>query len=977
MNKTAVLFIATVFLLLGEARFAEAVEFADSNLEAAIRAKIDNREGAIADEDLLSIVELELISGAIADLSGIEALENLEVLVLVDHHLVDISPLASLKKLRALDLANNQIVDVTPLSSLSALTFLGLAFNSVNDLSPLSSLDRLQVLLLDENRVADISPLLDLSMLEQVLLRGNPLNAEAYAIHIPSLIEQGVEVLYNLPEDSAAIVDESGVRLPVWQPIGPVVEPWQPGVYSLAISPHDPERLYALAQNGLWQSQDGGRQWKKMSLMAKSYGHGSRVDALLVDRLAPSTLYVEDGSIGDPDIFKSDDGGLSWQLIASPSAEPCTGRSGLPPNILLASDLQRPDRLYSVSCGALALSDDGGQSWYKPQHSNGGSVRVEGSSPFFFQHPRSEQVLYAGFFHRRISAFLARSDDGGDTWRDRNAIELPLTAMAVDPENDQALFAVSTDTLHNSLYNSLDGGLSWQAVAELPIDTARGLVLHPLDTTRMIVWDRATTWQSTDAGQSWERLPIDSIAQLETDPLQAETLWAVTVSGTDVTPGSIHHSADWGRTWSTIALIDQTRMAESLLVTDDRSLWVGSGQWKDGLFEPSLLISRDQGARWNEQLRAVDNPGLDTSLGFSSPIGFGPIDRLLIDANDPDLVWAHVQHWFMRSADAGASWTLFAPGLEQRFAVGRDVDSQPHIMQKTAGKGAHFLIDPTSSSKNLYRSRDQGQTWQFIQERVSAAMVHGTSLYASVGSRLWHSDNEGDDWQQIAKLPGTSQAYALAVHPHTQEYYMANDIGLLRSGDGGESWNTLRERGNESWLSVKIRFDPANDDAIYLITGRQLLETTDGGETWVSIGRSLGPMPWFNEVAIDPHNPSLRYVATPHGVFVAGKESSTAIVEAQTVLPKHFSLGQNAPNPFNSSTIIPYEIATAASAELAIYNVAGQRVRTFILGYQSPGEYHIVWDGRDDGDRKLGSGVYLYALKSGVEAAWRKATLIK
>ena len=80
MNKTAVLFMATVFLLLGGARFAEAVEFADSNLEAAIRAKIDNREGTIAAEALLSIVELELISGAIADLSGIEALENLEFL---------------------------------------------------------------------------------------------------------------------------------------------------------------------------------------------------------------------------------------------------------------------------------------------------------------------------------------------------------------------------------------------------------------------------------------------------------------------------------------------------------------------------------------------------------------------------------------------------------------------------------------------------------------------------------------------------------------------------------------------------------------------------------------------------------------------------------------------------------------------------------------------------------------------------------
>ena len=663
MSKTVVLFIATLFLLLWGPRFAEAVEFADPTLEAAIRAKIDKGEGPIAAADLLSIVELELVSGAIADLSGIAALENLEVLVLVDHHLVDIAPLAGLKKLRALDLANNQIVDIAPLSSLSALIFLSLTSNSVSDLSPLSSLDQLQVLLLDENRVADISPLLGLSMLEQVLLRGNPLNAEAYAVHIPWLIEQGVEVLYNLPEDSAAMVDESGVRLPVWQPIGPIVEPWQPGVYSLAISPHDPERLYALAQNGLWRSQDGGRQWKKMSLMAKSYGHADRVDALLVDRLAPSTLYVEDGSLGDPDIFKSDDGGLSWQLIENPSAEPCTGGSGLPPNILLASDLEKPDRLYSVSCGALALSDDGGQSWYKPEHSNGGSVRVEGASPFFFQHPRNAQILYAGFFHRGISTFLARSDDGGDTWRDRNTIELPLRAMAVNPGNEQALFAVSADTLHNSL----DGGLSWQAVAELPIDTARGLVIHPLDATRMIVWDRST-WQSTDAGQSWERLPIDFVAQLETDPLQAEALWAVT--GTSVTPGAIHHSADWGRTWSKIALIDQTRMAESLLVRDDGSLWVGSGQWQDGLFKPSLLISRDQGARWNEQLRAVDNPGLDTSLGFSSPIGFGPIDRLLIDANDPDLVWAHTRYWFMQSKDAGASWTLLAPGLEEQRGMG-------------------------------------------------------------------------------------------------------------------------------------------------------------------------------------------------------------------------------------------------------------------------------------------------------------------
>ena len=71
---------------------------------------------------------------------------------------------------------------------------------------------------------------------------------------------------------------------------------------------------------------------------------------------------------------------------------------------------------------------------------------------------------------------------------------------------------------------------------------------------------------------------------------------------------------------------------------------------------------------------------------------------------------------------------------------------------------------------------------------------------------------------------------------------------------------------------------------------------------------------------------------------------------------------------FNSSTtILSYEIATAASAELAIYDVFGQHVRTFVLGYQSPGKYRMIWDERDDAGRKLSSGVYYYRLKTDPE----------
>ena len=61
---------------------------------------------------------------------------------------------------------------------------------------------------------------------------------------------------------------------------------------------------------------------------------------------------------------------------------------------------------------------------------------------------------------------------------------------------------------------------------------------------------------------------------------------------------------------------------------------------------------------------------------------------------------------------------------------------------------------------------------------------------------------------------------------------------------------------------------------------------------------------------------------------------------------------------------ISYEIATATSAELAIYDVAGQHVRTVVLGHQSPGRHSIVWDGRDDAGRELSDGLYFYRLKT-------------
>jgi len=73
-------------------------------------------------------------------------------------------------------------------------------------------------------------------------------------------------------------------------------------------------------------------------------------------------------------------------------------------------------------------------------------------------------------------------------------------------------------------------------------------------------------------------------------------------------------------------------------------------------------------------------------------------------------------------------------------------------------------------------------------------------------------------------------------------------------------------------------------------------------------------------------------------------------------------LFQNYPNPFNSSTQLTVAISKSASAEIAIYNILGNRVRNLSLGYLPPGIHSLTYDGKNDAGVPLPSGTYFYQL---------------
>ena len=95
-------------------------------------------------------------------------------------------------------------------------------------------------------------------------------------------------------------------------------------------------------------------------------------------------------------------------------------------------------------------------------------------------------------------------------------------------------------------------------------------------------------------------------------------------------------------------------------------------------------------------------------------------------------------------------------------------------------------------------------------------------------------------------------------------------------------------------------------------------------------------------------------------------------------VPSRNALWQNDPNPCNPSTRIRFSLARDERATLAIYDVAGRRVRRLWERPAAAGVVHeVVWNGRDDGGQPLPSGVYIYRLSTSSFEQSRKLALLQ
>jgi exo-beta-1,3-glucanase (GH17 family) len=176
----------------------------------------------------------------------------------------------------------------------------------------------------------------------------------------------------------------------------------------------------------------------------------------------------------------------------------------------------------------------------------------------------------------------------------------------------------------------------------------------------------------------------------------------------------------------------------------------------------------------------------------------------------------------------------------------------------------------------------------------------------------------------------------------------------VRGKNGGEKAEFKTGGIKDYTLSNRDSYGPISTGVITLkkeweeysinLTG-QNLSMVIGGFVWVTnySQNPLGTTFYLDDIAFE---------------IVHGTES----VQKENSLPTDFFFTNNYPNPFNSSTMIGYQLKKSAEIDISIYDIEGQNIVTLINQNQQAGIHHVVWNSCDRNRLPVSSGVYICKL---------------
>jgi hypothetical protein len=216
------------------------------------------------------------------------------------------------------------------------------------------------------------------------------------------------------------------------------------------------------------------------------------------------------------------------------------------------------------------------------------------------------------------------------------------------------------------------------------------------------------------------------------------------------------------------------------------------------------------------------------------------------------------------------------------------------------------------------------------------------------------------------RLPCGVGAFVLCEEIHTKKAEYGDDHTFCTGDDSIQPGSaSITVRISQSVLTALSNLGLSPDvNGLLELANRALAGWSTGGATLSQINCAVD--------AINKGFDECRFVT------YCGPQLPDKYLNKEDVsLPTDFSLSQNYPNPFNPTCVIAYSLPMDCQVKLAIYNVLGQRVKVLVDEHQDAGYKSVTWDGKDNQDQELATGIYFYRIEAGSFVQSKKMLLMK
>lgn len=653
---------------------------------------------------------------------------------------------------------------------------------------------------------------------------------------------------------------------------------------------------------------------------------GGRVVDVEFNPQNPQVVYAAAATGG---VFRSDDGGFSWQAVFDEMAVLTIGD--------IAVDPIEPDILYvgtgeangghnNFPGGGIYKSTDGGLNWRFSGLENTASIGRILVDPL--NHQRIVVAAVGSYFAPNPERGVYISTDGGNSW-DQSLFVSDSTGaidLVMDKQNPDIMLAamwervrrpVQRSATHlygrsSGIYRTIDGGRSWQRLGG-----AQGL---PDSTT----------------------LSIGRIG-LSMQPGSGSNVFALYNDGNAIT--GLYRTSDGGDSWV------RTSGLPDLKEGTGGFSWY-FGQVRVHPTNPDIVYVLDVAL-----MRSMDG-------GQSFPLryGYGGYENLHVDhhalafhPHNPDYLIDGNDGGINISTDGGVSWKkVSALPVTQFYEINYDPANPAYLIGGTqdngtlrthsaqaadwqrvyGGDGFYAIIDPTdeniifaeSQFGNLAKSDDGGRTFRNIlndqmkldDSNWSTPVImdphnHLTLYYGT--NRLWRTLDGGNSWQAISQdltrrlddsRVGTITTIAVAP-TDSNTIYAGTDDGLVWvSTDHGAHWENVSDGLPFRWVT-RVVPDWNNANIVYATYSGlrwkdpqpHVFRSADFGQSWTDISGNLPDAP-VNAFAVDPFHPEVLYLGSDVGAFVSfdqgagwqvlGRGLPAVVINDIKVIPESYEL---------------------------------------------------------------------------------------